>query len=473
MATFLGYSNFSGKNGDKFSADLLYDILEKNIAGNYYKVRLYGYIRSWGYSGSGNYAIFYINGQNAGGFSSISANQYSEVARLDVTVPGDDLGNCNLNWSFSVSTSWTLGSASNNGTLPLEKIPRASSVSSTSGNIEEAINININRASDKFTHNLYYSFGNINDVLIASNISTNYNWLLPADLYAQIPSSQYGTGVIKCNTYNGSTYIGQTTCSFTAYANQSKCKPNIEMTVVDTNEKAIALTGNNQKLIKFVSNAKATLSVSGKNSASIKSSSVYCGNGQTVAGTSAIFNNTDSNYFKGNTIDTRGYSNSVEKSLEMINYIILTLNASVFRPLQTGNEIKALITGNYFNGSFGSESNTISLKYRYCENGQSYSENYASLSPTLNDDGTYKIEASLGTDFDYKKSYKFEFVVEDKVNKVSIEKPLSRGIPIHAMFEKFFEYWGIKSFEISEDGSTLILNGNIKISGSNKLLKDL
>ena len=91
----------------------------------------------------------------------------------------------------------------------------------------------------------------------------------------------------------------------------------------------------------------------------------------------------------------------------------------------------------------------------------------------LDDDGTYKIEASLGTDFDYKKSYKFEFVVEDKVNKVSIEKPLSRGIPIHAMFEKFFEYWGIKSFEISEDGSTLILNGNIKISGSNKLLKDL
>ena len=56
MATFLGYSNFSGKNGDKFSADLLYDILEKNIAGNYYIVRLYGYIRSWGYSGSGKYA---------------------------------------------------------------------------------------------------------------------------------------------------------------------------------------------------------------------------------------------------------------------------------------------------------------------------------------------------------------------------------------------------------------------------------
>ena len=190
-------------------------------------------------------------------------------------------------------------------------------------------------------------------------------------------------------------------------------------------------------------------------------------------GTSVTFNNTDSNYFKGNTIDTRGYSNSIEKSLEMINYIILTLNVTVFRPLQTGNEIKAFITGNYFNGSFGSKSNAINLKYRYCENGQSYSEKYTSLSPTLNNDGTYKIEVSLGTSFDYKKSYKFEFVVEDKINRVSVEKSLSRGIPIHAMFEKFFEYWGIKSFEVSEDGSILILNGNIKISGSNKLLKDL
>lgn len=359
-------------------------------------------------------------------------------------------------------------------TIPLTTIPRASSVTATSGNIEENIIININRASNSFKHTLFYSFGGLSGIVFAEDITDiSYQWQLPTELYSQIPNSQYGTGTITCITKSNGNEIGRKTCSFTAYANQSKCRPDISMTVADTSEKAIALTGNNQKLIRFVSNPKVTLGVSGRNSASIKSSSVYCGNGQTVAGTSVVFYNTDSNYFKGNTTDTRGYSNSIEKSLEMINYIILTLNPTVFRPLQTGNEIKGLITGNYFNGSFGSESNTISLKYRYCENGQSYSENYTELNPTLNSDGTYKIETSLGTGFDYKKSYKFEFVVEDKISRISIEKMLSRGIPIHAMFEKFFEYWGIKSFEVSEDGSTLILNGNIKISGSNKLLKDL
>lgn len=361
-----------------------------------------------------------------------------------------------------------------NEKITLTTIPRASSVTATSGNIEENIIININRASDSFRHTLVYSFGNLSGIVFAEDIAdVSYQWQLPTSLYSQIPNSQYGTGTITCITKSNGNEIGRKTCSFTAYANYSKCRPDISMTVVDTNEKAIALTGDNKKLIKFVSNPKIVLGVSGRNGASIKSSSVYCGNGQTVAGTSVTFNNTDSNYFKGNTIDTRGYSNSIEKSLEMINYIILTLNVTVFRPLQTGNEIKAFITGNYFNGSFGSKSNAINLKYRYCENGQSYSEKYTSLSPTLNNDGTYKIEVSLGTSFDYKKSYKFEFVVEDKINRVSVEKSLSRGIPIHAMFEKFFEYWGIKSFEVSEDGSTLILNGNIKISGSNKLLKDL
>ena len=135
MATFLGYSNFNGKNGDKFSADLLYDILEKNIAGNYYIIRLYGYIRSWGYSGSGSYAPFYINGVNSGGFSSITANQYSEVARRDVRVDGDAEGNCVLNWSLLVDTNWSLGDASASGSLTLDKIPRTSSVTCTDGYI--------------------------------------------------------------------------------------------------------------------------------------------------------------------------------------------------------------------------------------------------------------------------------------------------------------------------------------------------
>lgn len=357
------------------------------------------------------------------------------------------------------------------GTFTLTNIPRTSSVSATSGNIEEAISVSINRASNSFTHNLYYSFGSLKDVLIASGVATGYTWTLPTDLYTQIPNASYGIGTITCNTYNGSTYIGQKVCSFTAYASEARCKPNISMTVEDTNTSSIALTGNKNILIKYVSNAKVTLGVSGRNSASIKSNSIYCGNGKTIGGTSTTFNGVDSNYFKGTTTDSRGYSNSIEKTLEMIPYVKLTLNTNVYRPNQTGSEVRVKLNGNYFKGSFGAVTNTLSLKYRKREMKGTWSD-YITLNPTINANNTYTLDVSLGTDFDYKSSYDFEFIVTDKVGTFPSNESIAHGIPIHAMFEKFFEYWGVKSFEISDDG-TLVINGNIKISGSNKLLKNL
>lgn len=470
MATFLGYSNFNGKNGDKFSADLLYDILEKNIAGNYYIIRLYGYIRSWGYSGSGSYAPFYINGVNSGGFSSITANQYSEVARRDVRVDGDAEGNCVLNWSLLVDTNWSLGDASASGSLTLDRIPRTSSVTCTDGYIESSVSININRASDSFTHTLRYAFGSLSGT-IATGVGTSYGWTLPTSFYAQIPNSKSGVGTIYCDTYSGSTLIGTSSCNFTAYTDESKCKPTVTATIVDSNSTTVALTGDNNKLVKFVSNAKITINATAKNSSSITSRKVACGDGKSGSGTEVTLNKVESGNFTVSATDSRGYTTSITISKTLINYVNLTLNPTFYRPEPTTGEVKLQLSGNYFNGSFGSTNNSLTVKYRYKESGGTYKD-YKTVTVAIANN-TYSLNLSLGTGFDYQKSYDFEIVVTDKLNTVTKTAHVSEGIPMLALFKAFIEMFGITAFQISEDGTTLIINGDIKISGSNKLLKNL
>ncbi len=471
MATFLGYSNFSGKNGDKFSADLLYDIIEKNIAGNYYIVRLYGYIRSWGYSGSGKYASFYINGVDSGGFSSISVNQYSQVAVRDVAVYGDSLGRCTLDWSLSVSTTWTLGSASASGSIQLDTIPRVSTITATDGKIESAISININRASNDFLHQLRYSFGSLSGV-IAQGVSNSYGWTIPSSFYTQIPNAKNGQGVIYCDTYYGSTLIGTSSCVLNIGTDEAKCKPTVTATIEDTNTTAINLTGDKNKLIKFISNPKITITATAKNNSSIASRSVSCADGKSGSGTTITLSKVESGNFTVSATDSRGYVTSITINKTLINYLTLTLNPTFSRPSPTTGEVKLKYNGNFFNGSLGSVANTLIIKYRYKESTSSTWSSYTTLSPSKSGN-TYSQEISLGTNFSYQKAYDFEIVATDKLNTVTQNAHVLEGIPMLALFKAMIEMFGIEAFSISDDGTTLIINGNIKISGSNKLLKNL
>ena len=147
------------------------------------------------------------------------------------------------------------------------------------------------------------------------------------------------------------------------------------------------------------------------------------------------------------------------------------MNSTFYRPEPTTGEITLNLSGNYFNGSFGSTNNSLTVKYRYKESGGTYGD-YQTVTVTITNN-TYSLNLSLGTGFDYKKSYDFEIVTTDKLNTVTKTAHVSEGIPMLALFKAIIEMFGITAFEISEDGTTLIINGNIKISGSNKLLKNL
>ena len=97
-------------------------------------------------------------------------------------------------------------------TFTLDTIPRASSISCTTADIEGNPTITISRASSSFTHTITYSFGSLTGTIATKTSSTSItSWAIPADFYGQIPNAKNGSGTLTCTTYSGSTKIGEST----------------------------------------------------------------------------------------------------------------------------------------------------------------------------------------------------------------------------------------------------------------------
>ena len=74
--------------------------------------------------------------------------------------------------------------------------------------IGEMINLTINRQHSAFTHQLKYSLGSCENVLIASSAKNNVEFCLPENLCDEIPNSVSGDLTIQITTYYGSIVIG-------------------------------------------------------------------------------------------------------------------------------------------------------------------------------------------------------------------------------------------------------------------------
>ena len=191
-------------------------------------------------------------------------------------------------WSYSGSSSYVpKGGTVATSTASLTPIPRASSVSCSTANIGAKPTFTINRASSSFTHTLKYSFGSLSGT-IATGVGTSYNnWTIPTSFYAQIPNSTSGTGTITCDTYNGSTYIGSKTCSFTVTV-PSTAKPNVSNpTIVDTDtvsKDTIQLYVVGKSKLKFTFPAFST-----SYSSTLKNYTLKINNTQVYSGTSNTY----------------------------------------------------------------------------------------------------------------------------------------------------------------------------------------
>ena len=113
--------------------------------------------------------------------------------------------------------TWKYGAASVSSTLWLATIPRASSISVTSGSGTKpgagSINLSISRASSSFTHTVTWEFSGLTGT-VGTGIGTSCSFSVPLSFIEKHPSSDNGIRFV-CKTYNNGTEIGSSSCAAT------------------------------------------------------------------------------------------------------------------------------------------------------------------------------------------------------------------------------------------------------------------
>lgn len=426
-----------GTYGSHYTLYLDYKINSQDITNNTSNITLHMYAKSDSSSykaynlNSTNPVAIKVNGSNK--FSRNQAMDFRNMKTVDMGTWTGDVGHnaegrltITISGTFTINGTSSLSGGSVSKSWTLTTIPRASSVTCADGNIGSATTININRASSSFTHTITYSFSGLTGTIATKTSSTSIGWTVPTSFYAKIPNAKSGKVTITCDTYSGNTKVGTKTTTANVFVINSE--PTISATIIDTNTTTVALTGNNSKMIKYFSNAKVDITATAKNSATIISRKVVCGNKSGTA-ISNMLNGVESGTFAVSCTDSRGFSNSITLTKTLVEYIKLVfINTLLVRPSTTSNTINATIKGNYFNGNFGNTTNTLSMKWRYREVGGSWGS-YTTISPTIANN-TFTYSASLGNLYDYNESYEFEFVATDKLMTVTQKITVTRGIPI-------------------------------------------
>lgn len=400
---------------------------------------------------SNNTKYYPVHGSlSSGNVFNTSATSLSRI--IQVPHCSDGTSKVRLFFHFTGDSNTSFSYAETNGVITLETIPRASSITVNDANIGSATSIILNKASDTFTTTISYFAEGMSDyeTIVEKTPSQLYGWIVPTSFYALIPNTKTINCTFSAKTYNGDEVVGINTytATFTATGN-----PVINSSsATDTNSTTIALTGDNSKMIRYGSNVQISVSASGQNSASVSSISVN-GNELVLSGTttktgSITINKANTNQFEIIVTDSRGYTTTNIKTMDMIDYVPLTINASVDRNEPTDSKVKISYNGAFFNDTFGTENNTLTVQYRYKESTASTWENWTNLTPTITNN-SYS-ETALINDIDYTKNYNFEIRAIDEIDTKTIEGiVVTKGEPIY--------YW-------DEDG--LYVNGKLELNNN-------
>jgi len=376
-----------------------------------------------------------------------SANKYTLASGSSDFTHNSD-GSLTITLTFTYSSSSPHASAGSvSTTLKLTKIPRASTIVAIDCDIESATNITINKSDNSFTTTLAYSFAGTTDTPLTGTIVTKtadkiYGWTVPSSFYAKIPDSKTGTCTITATTYSGNTSLGTSTTTFTVTASEQRCAPTGSISVVDSNSTTTSLTGNSSIIVNGKSTASCTITRAAQNSSTLSSVLI---NGTSIGTSATTYSipNTNTNVYNLVVTDSRGYSSTFTTTKNFVNYIPLTCSATFKRNTATDGKVRLNYTGNYFNGSFGSSSNTLTVKYRYKETGSSTWSNWINLTPVINSN-TYSQNIELNETFVYNKEFDFQLQAADRLTTITPTGNVKKGIPIY--------WWNQNSFNVEVDG---------------------
>lgn len=442
--------NFSGKTSNQFVKPTIYWSAVQNIEGNYSDVTVeLRYSRTnTGYTTEGNFsgALYIDKGtdgeqKQTGSKSSFKVTYKSNSLAMSKTFRVNHSSNGSKKITISATGSIPPSSVTSttiSQEVELDTIPRASSIGATDANIGAASMIVVTKKNTAYKHSVAYSFGDLSGYIKADGTvtdsevifsETSIAFALPDDFYAQIPKVKSGKCSLTCKTYYGSTQIGEDqTVTFTAVAAESVCAPSVSGTVVDVNETTKALTGDENKLVRYHSKAKCTITASAKNAATLASKTV---NGKAISNTLEI-SNAETGNFAFTAKDSRGYGKSATVKKDLIPYVKLTVNASVKRTDPTSGRAVLTVKGNFYNGGFGAEENTLTLS---CQVGSGVP---VTLTPAISGN-SYSVSTTL-EGLSYDSTHSITVSASDKLEEVSSTVTVQKGLPGFDWGEKDFQF---------------------------------
>lgn len=166
------------------------------------------------------------------------------------------------------------------------------------------------------------------------------------------------------------------------------------------------ITGDDRTMVLGQSDIYVMFGATARKGATIVSKKVTCGTKSLTA--DGIIQNAESGVLNFTVTDSRGNTVTKTDALNVVNYFRPTISFENTRPNADG-KFTVKITGKFFNGSFGVESNYLNAYFKYKKTGGTYGEDQ----PLTVDKSGNNYTATAEVTLDKKSTYIFSAYVSD------------------------------------------------------------
>lgn len=293
-------------------------------------------------------------------------------------------------------------------------------------NIGDTIVVHMNRKSTVFTHTVVLKLGSYSYTIgtgVTDNITLDTD-RIASSLYAQMPNSNAMNGEIIVTTYSGSTVIGTSSCTIIAHVVNSS--PVFDVVYSDTNSATVAITENNQYIIRnnstlqiSVSNAKALNSATLKTLTAVVNGNAYTGtlNGSTGVINVGVVNVSYDTEVTVKIGDSRG--NVGQKKITVLVYDWSLPSAIIKLNRKNNFYSESILNVNANYASIGGK-NEITIKYRTKKVANSTFSTYT----------TIQNNADMNFTADNEYEWNVQVNVADKLGNTTYNLILPKGIPV-------------------------------------------
>ena len=404
----------------------------------------------WNISGI-SYSVSVDGGVASGNIQSYNGSSTVTIASGSKTITHNSDGSKSIGFSFNITDSanktYTPGNASGSGSMTLTKINRKANITSAN-NFTDEENPSMNFSNPGgYTMNAWLEPNpNGEHLCVRNNIANtgNYTWTLTTEERNQL--RQACTGKSCTIRYGIYTIIGGS--SYSSYIDKTMTIVNgnpifEDFEYEDTNASVTAITGDDQVIVKGLSNLQITIPVADKMEALKYATEVkYIANIDTLTGTVNYSDNDDVTIDLGvvasfgeknlnvNAYDSRNYFTTVTKSINVYDYTEPTINLEASRLNNFEDTTTIKVDGSFSLLTIENQNkNQINyVKYRYRETeSQNWSSYQNAIFTTSNDNYTCD---DIVLTLDSTKQFEVEIQVIDNFSTVTRSINVDVGVPL-------------------------------------------